>query len=167
MFKRRSFEHSYVAAIAVCVLGAVSSVQAADSGPYAAWDLGWAQYPQKHYTVVSSEAVPSPATVLTNSARDWDRLGWSVSGGYRFNRHVSVEASFVDLGSVAGPLTNSAGLILADPQLQLSTKGETLAAVAMLPLGRWNPLVERRTFSSPTLSCRSAGKILRVRISMY
>ena len=147
--KRKSFEHRYVAAMAVCVLGAVRSVRAADSGPFAAFDLGWAQYPQ-YYTVVHSETAPSSATVLTNSTLDRDRLGWSVSGGYRFNRYVSVEASFVDLGSIAGPLTYSSGVILADPQLQFSVKGETLAAVGMLPLGRWDLLLKGGVFFADT-----------------
>jgi hypothetical protein len=150
MLKRRSFEHGYVAAIAVWVVGAVSSVRAADSGPFAALDLGWARYPQNYYTVVSSETVVSSATALTNSTLDRDRLGWSLSGGYRFNRYVSVEASFVDLGSIAGPLTNSSGVTLTDPQLQFSVKGETLAAVGMLPLGRWDLFLKGGVFFADT-----------------
>jgi hypothetical protein len=150
MLKRRSFEHWHVAAIAVCVLGTVSSVQAADSGPYAAFDLGWARYPQNYYTVVSSEAVMSSATALRNSTLDRDRLGWSVCAGYQFNRYMSVEAGFADLGSIAGPLTVSAGVPLPDPQLQFSVKGETLAAVGMLPLGRWDLFVKGGVFFADT-----------------
>lgn len=149
MLKRRSFEHWYVAAIKVCVLGALSSVRAADSGPFVAFDLGWAQYPQ-YYTVISSEAVASSTTVLTNSTLNRDRLGWSVCGGYRFNRYVSVEASYVDLGSIAGPLTNYSGGLLADPQLRFSVKGETLAAVGMLPLGRWDLFLKGGVFFADT-----------------
>lgn len=80
MLKRGSFEHWSVVASAVCVLGAVSSVRAADSGPFAAVDLGWAECPQYYYTVVSSEA--------------------------GFNGYVGVEASFVALGSIAGRRAN-------------------------------------------------------------
>jgi hypothetical protein len=150
MLKRRSFEHWYVAAIAVCVLGTVGSVQAAESGPYAAFDLGWARYPQNYYTVVSSEAVVSSATALSNSTLDRDRLGWSVSAGYQFNRYMSVEAGFADLGSIAGPLTVSAGVPLPNPQLQFSVKGETLAAVGMLPLGRWDLFLKGGVFFADT-----------------
>lgn len=150
MLKRRSFGYGYVAAIAVCVLGAVNPARAADSGPFAAFDLGWARYPQNYYTVVSSETVVSSATVLTNSTLDRDRLGWSVSAGYRFNQYLSVEAGFVDLGSIAGPLTDSSGITLANAQLQFSVKGETLAAVGMLPLGRWDLFLKGGVFFADT-----------------
>ena len=138
MLKRSSFEHRYVAAIAVCARSAVSSVRAADSGPFAAIDLGWARYPQNYYTEVSSETVVSSATVLTNSTLNRDRVGWSVCAGYRFNRYLSAEAGFVDLGSIAGPLTGSSGVTLDSAQMRFSVKGETLAAMGILPLGRWD-----------------------------
>jgi hypothetical protein len=150
MLERRSFRYGYVVAIAVCGLNAIGSVRAADSGPYVGFDLGWAQYPQNYYTVVSSEAVVSSATVLTNSTLDRDRLGWSVSAGYRFNRYLSAEASFVDLGSIAGPLTDSSGVAPDNAQLQFSVKGETLAAVGMLPLGRWDLFLKGGIFFADT-----------------
>jgi hypothetical protein len=150
MLKHRSFEHWYVAAIAVCVLGAVSSVRAADSGPFAAFDLGWARYPQNYYTVVSSEAVVPSATVLTNSTLDRNRLGWGIYAGYQFNRYLNVEAGFVNLGSIAGPLTDSSGVTMANAQLQFSAKGETLAAVGMLPLGRWDLFLKGGVFLANT-----------------
>jgi OmpA-like transmembrane domain len=150
MLKRRSFEHKHVAAIAVCALGAVSSVRAADSGPFVALDLGWARYPQNYYTVVSSETEVSSTTALTNSTLNRDRLGWSISTGYQFNRYLNVEAAFVDLGSIAGPLTDSSGVTIANAQLQFSVKGETLAAVGMLPLGRWNLFVKSGVFFADT-----------------
>jgi hypothetical protein len=145
MLKRRSFGYGYVVAIAVCGLSAVGSVRAADSGPFVGFDLGWARYPQ-YYTVISSEAVVSSATVLTNSTLDRDRLGWSVSAGYQFNRYLSVEAGFVDLGSIAGPLTDSSGV----KQLQFSVRGETLATVGMLPLGRWDLFLKGGVFFAHT-----------------
>lgn len=150
MLKRRSFDHRYIAAIAVCVLGAKSPARAADSGPFAAFDLGWARYPQNYYTVVPSETVASSATVLTNSTLDRDRLGWSVSAGYRFNRYLSAEAGFVDLGSIGGPLTDSSGVTLSNAQLRFSVKGETLAAIGMLPLGRWDLFLKGGIFLADT-----------------
>jgi hypothetical protein len=138
MSKRRSFRYGYVVAIAVCVLCAVNSVRAADPRPFIGFDVGWARYPQNYETIVSSEAVAAPATVLTNSTLDQNRLGWSLSAGYRFNRYLNLEAGFVDLGSIAGPLTDSSGLTKANGQLRFSVKGETLAAVGLLPLGRWD-----------------------------
>ena len=150
MLRSRSFEHGYIAAIAVCMIGAASSVRAADSGPFVAFDLGGARYPQ-NYEIVSSEAMVSSATVLTNSTLNRDRFEWSISGGYRFNRYVSVEASYVDLGSIAGPLTLYSGPPLAaEPQLRFSAKGETLAAVGMLPLGRWDLFLKGGVFFADT-----------------
>ena len=147
MLKCRSFAYGYVVAIAVCGLSAVGSVRAADSGPFVGFDLGWVRYPQ-YYTVISSEAVVSSATVLTNSTLDRNRLGWSVSAGYQFNRYLSAEAGFVDLGSIAGPLTDSAGGTHAP--LHFSAKGETLVAVGMLPLGRWDLFLKGGVFFAHT-----------------
>lgn len=41
-------------------------------------------------------------------------------------------------GSIAGPLTGSSGVTLDSAQMRFSVKGETLAAVGTLPLGRWD-----------------------------
>jgi OOP family OmpA-OmpF porin len=150
MLKRRSFGYGYVVAIAVGGLTAVGSVRAADSGPFVGFDLGWAQYPQNYYTVVSSETVVSSTTVLTNSTLDRDRPGWSISAGYQINRYLSVETGFIDLGSIAGPLTDSSGGTLANAQLLFSVKGETLAAVGLLPLGRWDLFVKGGVFFADT-----------------
>jgi hypothetical protein len=60
------------------------------------------------------------------------------------------EAAFVDLGSIAGALTDSSGLTLADVQLQFSVKGETLAAVGILPLGRWDLFLKGGVFFADT-----------------
>lgn len=155
MLKLRSLKQGYIAAIAVCMLSAVSSVRAADSGPFAAFDLGLARYPQDYYTVVSSGTVVSSATVLTNSTLDRDRLGWSASAGYRFNRYLSAEAGFVDLGSIAGLLTDPSGI--ANAQLRFSVKGETLAAVGMLPLGRWDLFLKGGMFFADTQLQIGAG----------
>jgi hypothetical protein len=92
----------------------------------------------------------SSATVLTNSTLDRDRLGWSSSAGYQFNRYLSMEAGFVDLGSIAGPLTDSSGVTLPNAQLQFSAKGASLAAVGMLPLGRWDLFLKGGVFFADT-----------------
>ena len=114
------------------------------------YPLGWAQYPQNYYMLVSSETVVSSATTPTNSTLDRDRPGWGVSAGYRFNRYLSVEAGFVDLGSIAGPLTASPGVTMANAQRQFSVKGETLAAVGMLPLGHWDLFLKSGVFFADT-----------------
>ena len=87
MLKRRSLGHLRVTKVATYMLGVAGSIlvagtalaaTASDSGPFAAFDLGWARYPQNYYTVVSSEAVVSTSTVLTNSTLDRDRFGCGV-----------------------------------------------------------------------------------------
>ena len=127
MLKRRSCRYGYVVAIAACGLSAVDSVRAADSGPYVGFDLGWAQYPQ-YYAVISSEAVMSSGTVWRNSTLDRDRVGWSVSAGYQFNRYLSAEASFVDLGSIAGSLTDSSGVTVSSGSSQSATVATAYAS---------------------------------------
>jgi hypothetical protein len=61
-----------------------------------------------------------------------------------------VEAGFVDLGGIAGPLTDSSGVTIANAQLQFLVKGETLAAVGMLPLGRWDLFLKGGVFFAHT-----------------
>ncbi len=150
MLMRRSFRHRYSVAITVYALGAIDSARAGDSGPFVGADLGWARYPRNYYTVVSSETTVSSATVLTNSTLDRDRLGWSVSAGYRFNRYLSAEAGFVDLGSIAGLLTDPSGVTAANAQLQFTVKGETVAAVGSLPFGKWDLFLKGGIFFADT-----------------
>jgi long-subunit fatty acid transport protein len=133
MLKRRS----YVVVIVVGALSAVGPVFAADSGPFVGFDLGWVRYP-RYYAVLASETASPLSTVLTNSSLDRDRFGWSVAAGYQFNRYLRAEAGFVDLGRISGSLTDTSGVATPQGQLQFSAKGETLAAVGMLPLGQWD-----------------------------
>ena len=133
MVRRKSC--SYGAALAAGVLGAMSAAHAADSGPFIGFDLGWARYPSGTY----STRVPSeegPPTRLTNSHLDGDRFGWGIDAGYRFNRYLDLEAGYVDLGRIAGLLTDPTGASNATAQMRFSARGETLAVTGRLPFGR-------------------------------
>jgi hypothetical protein len=135
MARRKSF--SYDTALAACLLGVMSAAHGADSGPFIGFDLGWARYPSgTYYTRVRSEEGPSSLTTLTNSHLDGDRFGWGIDAGYRFNRYLDLEAGYVDLGRVAGLLTDPTGASNAAAQMRFSAKGETLAVTGRLPFGR-------------------------------
>jgi hypothetical protein len=144
---RRPRKRGYrVAAAAACVLCAGHPAGAADSAPFVGFDLGWARYPQNYYTVVPFE---SSLEVLSNSTLNRDRLGWDVFAGYRFNRYVNLEVSFVDLGSIAGLLTPPRGTVAAQA-MRFSVKGETLAGSVVLPLGDWNVILKGGVFFAET-----------------
>jgi OmpA-OmpF porin, OOP family len=136
MVRRKSC--SYGAALAAVVLGAMSAARAADSGPFIGFDLGWAQYPSGTYhTGVRSEEDPSSITTLSNSHIDGaDRFGWGIDAGYRFNRYLDLEVGYVDLGRIAGLLTDPTGASNASARMRFSASGETLAVTGRLPFGR-------------------------------
>jgi hypothetical protein len=146
MVRRKSC--SYGTALAAGVLGAMSAAHAADSGPFIGLDLGWARYPSgTYYTRVPSGEGPASRTTLTDSNLDGDRFGWGIDAGYRFNRYLDLEAGYVDLGRIAGLLTDPTGASNATAQMRFSAKGETLAVTGRLPFGRqWDAYLKGGLF---------------------
>lgn len=65
-----------------------------------------------------------------NSCKDTD-TAWKLLGGYRFNRHFAIEASYIEWGEV----TASVNLPPAVVEVAASQHSYGLAAVGTLPLG--------------------------------
>ena len=69
---------------------------------------------------------------------DDEGTGWSVTAGYRVNRYLAVEASYVNLGTLEATRSLVLPLFLGGGTLgfhrELETSGPALAAIGILPL---------------------------------
>lgn len=111
----------------LCTVGVAS---AADSGFYLNLDQGEAVYP--------ASGVQNFGDVrLTGNRFDRTDFTWDFGAGYRFNRYFSLEAGYVDLGERSGLISGYAGKTLALGDTTFAAKGETLAAIGVLPFGKW------------------------------
>ena len=68
------------------------------------------------------------STVLTLRACEDTDTSWKVLGGYRFNRYVAAEASYIEWGEVTATISNGA-------QVAAEQHSYGLAVVGTLPLG--------------------------------
>jgi opacity protein-like surface antigen len=83
-------------------------------------------------------AVFSELPLLWLPADDEEGAGWSVAAGYRINRYLAIEASYVNVGTLSSTHTLSVPPILGGGTLnvhrELETGGPALTAFGMLPL---------------------------------
>jgi OmpA-OmpF porin, OOP family len=98
----------------LALLGPAAAVQAQDGGIYLGGALGQSRF---------TEWCDIPLA----SCKDTD-TAWKVLGGYRFNRYLAAEATYVDWGEATA--SNSAGA-----QALARQQSYGLAAVGTLPLG--------------------------------
>ena len=153
--------------VGLCVLSIVAAgaAQAADKGFYFGLSGGQSQYdfdlPANIpvFGVAPPILVVSPTPIFTPSppvivggvtdvieARpllwlpgdDDEGTAWSVTAGYRFNRYLAVEASYVNLGTLSASNTIDLSPLLGGGSLtlnrELETAGPALTAFGMLPL---------------------------------
>jgi OmpA-OmpF porin, OOP family len=120
-----------------------AAAHGADSGFYLGADLGRSDYPANGKLIVD---LPS-STLASGNLSNHD-FGWGITGGYRFNRYVAVEAGYLDLGTLAGPLANVAGANAASGHFDLSVRGATQAVVGILPFGNWEGYLKLGYFYS-------------------
>ena len=97
-----------------------ASARAQDSGFYLGGSLGQSKLQEWCDTGGSS--------ITLTSCKDTD-TSWKVLGGYRFNRYVAAEATYVEWGEVTA--STSTGVDVAAEQHSYG-----LAVVGTLPLGR-------------------------------
>jgi hypothetical protein len=114
--------------------GLMQSVQAAD---FLGFDEAWATLPHDWYMTATVGEIISAPTPLSQSTLGTDQVGWGISGGYRFNQYVNLQAGFVELGELVGQLTSTSGGVTETAQTQYSARGETLAVVGTLPWRKW------------------------------
>jgi OmpA-OmpF porin, OOP family len=124
-------------------LSMASSAYGADSGFYVGADLGRSDYPAN-----AKLNVDLPSSTLASGNLSSSDLGWGITGGYRFNRYVAVEAGYVNLGTLSGPLANIAGASAASGHFDFSVRGATQAVVGILPFGHWEGYLKLGYFYS-------------------
>jgi OmpA-OmpF porin, OOP family len=98
------------------LLLAPGSIFAQESGAYLGGALGQATF---------KEFCAAGPNVLTCEDKD---TAWKVFGGYRFNRYVAIEGTYVDWGTVRGTLTGPVR------DVPLSQTGMGVAAIGSLGL---------------------------------
>ena len=106
-------------ALSFGILFVASSSVLAQAGPY----LGGAFGQSKLKEWCTGET----ATIRFTACDDSD-TSWKLLGGYRFNRHLSVEASYIDWGEVTASINTGA-------RVAAKQHSYGLAAVGTIPLG--------------------------------
>lgn len=102
-------------ALSLAILVVASGSVLAQAGPYLGGALG--QSKLKEW-----------CTGASFTACDATDTGWKLLGGYRFNRYVGVEASYIDWGEVTASFNTGA-------QVVAKQHSYGLAAVGTIPLG--------------------------------
>lgn len=100
-------------------LTSAAAVQAQDGGFYLGGALGQSKFKEWCDTGGSS--------ISLASCEDTD-TSWKILGGYRFNRYVAAEASYIDWGEVTAST--------ATARVSADQRSYGLAAVGTLPIGQ-------------------------------
>lgn len=106
-------------ALALAAGALFTPAQAQESGPYLGGALGQSKF--------KAWCTGETATVRFTACDDTD-VAWKLLGGYRFNRYVGVEASYINWGEVTASISTGA-------QVAAKQHSYGLAAVGTLPLG--------------------------------
>jgi len=117
------------------MIGTAGTAAANDSGFYMGVDAGSAVYPDRLSLV-------GAAPLLTRDHSEKRDFGWAFAAGYRFNSYVAVELGFADLGTVTTKLVDASGATTNAGKASLTARGKTLAMLAHLPSGNWDPYLK-------------------------
>ena len=129
-----SFKHlAGVLGAAVLSTLAATSARAGDSGFYLGVDAGGSQSPGSLRLYVDQ------STLVSRDVHTRD-FSWALDTGFRFNRFVALELSYVDLGKLVAPLADAATAGRAT--YTFSAKGLRLAGVGSFPVGHWEPYLK-------------------------
>lgn len=112
-------------ALSAAIVLLASGEALAQAGPYLGAALGQSQFKEWCDT--------GGSTTATLPACDDKETSWKILAGYRFNRYIAAEATYIDWGEVS-----ATGRITATGQTVLVAASQTsygLAAVGTLPLG--------------------------------
>jgi OmpA family protein len=114
---------------------AATSAWAKDSGFYLGVDAGGSQSP-------SSLRLNVDHTTLVSRDLHTTDFSWALNTGFRFNRFVALELSYVDLGKLVAPLADVATASAGQGTYTFSAKGLRLAGVGSFPVGHWEPYLK-------------------------
>ena len=109
----------------VALILAPALAQAQDGGFYLGGALGQSKLKEWCDT--------GGSTTASLPACDSKDTSWKILGGYRFNRYVAAEATYIDWGEVTATVRNNANGRTVDVAASQSSYG--LAVVGTLPLG--------------------------------
>ena len=84
----------------------------------------------------------TPFTPLLTGESEHRDLAYSLTAAYRFNPHFGLELGLLNLGEIEASVTDASGMTDARANLEFTTHGVTLAAIASLPLGKWTPYLK-------------------------
>jgi OOP family OmpA-OmpF porin len=120
----RREKHGFLAAIAAAALTMPALALAQDSSGY----FGLSAGASKAKRWCDASALPAGATLASCDRRD---RGWKIFAGYRLNRVLAFEASFIDFGTRSLTATSGA------QATTVTARGTAFSAdaVAMIPLG--------------------------------
>jgi OmpA-OmpF porin, OOP family len=106
-------------AVAAIALAASTAAIAQESGFYLGGAFGQAKFTEWCDTSSAPTAVVTACEDKANA--------WKILGGYRFNRYVGIEGTYVDWGKVTGTVNN------VEASAEQTSMG--VAAVGSLPIG--------------------------------
>nr|WP_199068706.1 outer membrane beta-barrel protein [Chromobacterium sp. ASV5] len=113
--------------IAVSVLSlAALSAHAAEQGAYVFGNLG--------YNFAKPQQLDTHGVDGLNSSSSAAGMSWELGGGYRFNDHFALEASYADFGKAKTSVSARTGVIDGNVDVSLATTALRLAAVGILPV---------------------------------
>jgi opacity protein-like surface antigen len=132
-----------VAAAAAAVMWMVAgNARSAESGVYAAFDIGPTSLGVKESDLAGPAAAALDDAGLTadlDSSFDKKALGVSVAWGYRFSPYLAVEASLISLGKAKwraeGTVNNGTTDLAGDLGVTVKSSGPVVAALGSWPLG--------------------------------
>lgn len=125
----------------IALLLPVAAAHAQDSGFYLGAGLGQSKF---------KDWCNTGGTSITLATCEDTDTAWKLLGGYRFNRYVAAEASFVEWGEVTASTPSGA-------QAAASQHSYGLAAVGTLPLGERFELFGKVGFLMTEQETRSAN----------
>ena len=121
----RREKHEFLAAIAAAALTMPALALAQDAGGYFGLSTGASK--AKQWCDDTSD-LPAGATLASCDRRD---KGWKMFAGYRFNRFLGFEGSFIDFGKRSLAATSGA----ESTRVIARASAWSAAAVAIIPLG--------------------------------
>jgi Outer membrane protein beta-barrel domain len=139
-------------ALGILAIAASGSALADESGFYAGFDVGIASRPDPL-------KLDSTAEPLVRERTDNSDFAWSLVIGYHFNRYLALEAGVTDLGAASTALVEGEGEAeVVRSKLSVSAQGATLAMLAHLPSGNWDPFFKVGVMQS-TVKVRGDARI--------
>jgi hypothetical protein len=130
-----------LAMLAILVMS--GTALADDAGIYISAAGGIAQSPE-------NVALGVPGVALLSGTADGSDPSFGFGIGYRFNRNVSLDLGYVDLGAVEADIADLSGRSDARGSFTFAADGVALSLLGSFPIGNWEPYVKAGVLFSET-----------------